>query len=57
MPIEVKASATPRPAMARPIGTLQRDLGEAAAPGYVVHPGDVRLPLGQGVRALPFAEL
>ena len=57
VPIEVKASATPRPAMARPIRTLQRDVGEAAAPGYVVHPGDVRLPLGQGARALPFAEL
>ena len=57
VPIEVKASATPRPAMARPIRTLQRDLGEAAAPGYVVHPGDVRLPLGQGATALPFGEL
>ena len=57
VPIEVKASATPRPVMARPIRTLQRDLGEAAAPGYVVHPGDVRLPLGPGATALPFAEL
>ena len=25
--------------------------------GYVVHPGDVRLPLGRTVTALPFAEL
>ena len=25
-------------------------------PAYVVHPGDVRLPLGEGVTALPFAE-
>jgi len=24
---------------------------------YVVHPGKVDLPLGQGVSALPFAEL
>ncbi|MYB19850.1 MAG: ATP-binding protein [Holophagales bacterium] len=57
VPIEVKASATPRPAMAKPIRTLQRDLGESAAPGYVVHPGDVRLPLGPGATALPFGEL
>lgn len=57
VPIEVKASATPRPPMARPIRTLQSDFGEAAVPGYVVHPGDVRLPLGQGATALPFGEL
>ncbi len=57
VPIEVKVSATPRPAMANPIRTLQKDLGEAAVPGYVVHPGDVRLPLGQGASALPFGEL
>jgi len=54
VPIEVKASATPRPAMANTIRTLQRDLREAAAPGYVVHSGDVRLPLGQGATALPW---
>jgi hypothetical protein len=28
-----------------------------AAPGYVIHPGDVRLPLAPDVMALPFAEL
>ena len=56
-PVEVKVSGTPRPAMAKSIRTLQNDVGESAAPGYVVHPGDVRLPLGQGVRALPFGEL
>ena len=57
VPIEVKLSATPRPAMGSAIRTLQRDLGDKVAPGYVVHPGDVRLPLGPGVTALPFAEL
>ena len=57
VPIEVKLSATPRPAMAASIRTFQRDLGSAAMPGYVVHPGDVRLPLGAGVTALPFADL
>ncbi len=57
VPIEVKASATPRPGMAKAIRTLQRDLGDRAAPGYVVHSGDVRLPLGDGAEALPFGAL
>ena len=57
VPIEVKLSATPRPAMAKAIRTLQSDLGDEVAAGYVVHPGDVRLPLGPGVTALPFADL
>lgn len=57
VPIEVKLSATPRPAMAMSIKTFQQDCGDKAAAGYVVHPGDVRLPLGRTVTALPFAEL
>jgi predicted AAA+ superfamily ATPase len=28
-----------------------------AARGYVVHPGDARLPLGQHAKALPFADV
>ncbi|MCK4579948.1 MAG: ATP-binding protein [Dehalococcoidia bacterium] len=57
VPIEVKLSATPRPAMAKGVVALRADLGERALPGYVVHPGDIRLPLAPGVTALPFAEL
>jgi hypothetical protein len=57
VPIEVKTSATPRPIMAKSIRALRRDLGERVHPGYVVHPGDVRLPLGDGDLALPFADL
>ena len=57
VPIEVKLSATPRPAMAAAIKTLHADLGRAALPGYVVHPGDIHLPLGPRVTALPFADL
>jgi len=57
VPIEVKLSATPRPAMPAAIKTFQKDLGDKSMPGYVVHPGDVRLPLGPGVTALPFANL
>jgi predicted AAA+ superfamily ATPase len=55
VPIEVKLSATPRPAMASGIKAFQQDFGERAAPGYVVHLGDVTLPLGGDVTALPFA--
>jgi len=57
VPIEVKLSATPRPVMANGIVALRKDLREKALPGYVIHPGDIRLPLGPGVTALPFAEL
>ena len=57
VPIEVKLSSTPRPAMASSVKTFQEDFGEKATPGYVLHAGDVRLPLGAGVTALPFTEL
>jgi len=57
IPIEVKLSATPRPAMARGVKAFQKDLGQKAAPGYVVHPGGVRLPLGPDVIAIPFSDL
>ena len=36
---------------------FREDYGPSVLPGYVVHPGDVRLPLAPGVTALPFAEL
>ena len=55
VPIEVKLSATPRPAMAAAIKIFKKDIGSNVLPGYVVHPGDTRLPLGDGVTALPFA--
>jgi len=42
VPIEVKLSATPRPAMASAIKTFRKDFGDKALPGYV---------------ALPFGEL
>lgn len=57
IPIEAKLSATPRPAMAAGITAFQRDFAAKAASGYIIHPGEVRLPLAQGVTALPFAEL
>ena len=57
VPIEVKLSGTPRPAMAASVRLFQRDLADKATPGYVVHPGDIQLPLGLGVTAMPFVDL
>jgi predicted AAA+ superfamily ATPase len=57
VPIEVKLSATPRPTMGGSVRSFQEDFGKRALPGYVVHPGNVRFPMGSGVTALPFSEL
>ena len=57
VPIEVKLSATPRSAMASAVKTFQRDFGDKVLEGYVVHPGNIALPLGSGITALPFSEL
>ena len=57
VPVEVKLSATPRRAMASAIKTFRKDLKDAAMPGYLVHPGDVRLPLGPDATSCPFADL
>ena len=55
--LEVKLSATPRPAMARNLTSFQKDLGDRATAAYVIHPGEVRLPLAPGITALPFSDL
>ncbi len=57
IPIEVKLSATPHPAMASGIRAFQEDLGEKAGQGFLIHPGDVHLPLAPKAVALPFTEL
>ena len=57
VPIEVKLSATPRPKMASGIKSFRADLGPKAMPGYVVHPGEVRLPLAPEIKAIPFTDL
>lgn len=57
IPIEIKLSATPRPEMAKEILAFQRDFMEKALPGYVIHTGDMLLPQGQGVTALPLNRL
>lgn len=57
IPVEVKLSATPRPRMGDRIRSFQHDLASRAAPGFLIHPGDHRLPLGRTVTACPFAQL
>jgi len=57
IPIEVKSTATPRPPMARTIWTFQKDLGNRCGPGFLVHAGEGRLPMGSGVTAAGFADL
>jgi hypothetical protein len=39
------------------VQAFRRDMGSKAAGGCLVHPGDVRLPMGPGVTAIPFADL
>jgi predicted AAA+ superfamily ATPase len=57
VPIEAKASATPRPAMAAGIAAFRRDLRARADRGFVVHGGEMELPLGPDATARPFGRL
>lgn len=57
VPLEVKASATPKPRMAAGIESLRRDLGPRVTKGFVVHAGESQGPLGPHAEALPFGLL
>jgi hypothetical protein len=57
IPVEIKASATARPDMAREISAFRRLFGDRAGSGYVIYTGPVVLPLGAGTLALPLAAL
>lgn len=57
VPVETKVSATPRPEMGNTIRRLRADLGPAVLPGHVVHAGDLELPLGDEIRAIPYWRL
>jgi hypothetical protein len=56
IPIEVKLSATLHPLMAGSILAFQKDIGGEADSGFVIHPGDSRLPLAPRVMGVPFSE-
>jgi predicted AAA+ superfamily ATPase len=55
IPVEIKLSATPKPAMAAGIASFQSDYGKRVGPGFVVHTGEMRLPVAPGVTAIPYA--
>lgn len=55
IPIEVKLSATPRPEMAGMIANFREIFKDRVEQGYVVHPGNMLLPLGGGTIALPLS--
>jgi predicted AAA+ superfamily ATPase len=57
IPVEIKTSATPDRSMARNIVAFRKDLYGKAEKGFVVHPGDVTLPLVPDAVFLPFADL
>lgn len=57
VPIEVKLSATPNQGMARGIEVFRKEVGARTVKGYVVHLGDIKLPLGPHAIAWPFAAL
>ena len=57
IPIEIKTSATPDRSMARNIVSFRKDLYGQAEKGFVVHPGDVTVPLVPDAVVLPFADL
>jgi len=57
VPMEAKATSTPKPSMAGGILAFQRAFGKKATAGFVVHSGTIRLPLSPGVTAIPFSDL
>jgi hypothetical protein len=57
IPLEVKLSATPRPAMAAGLIKFKELFGKKVDTGYVIHCGDMLAPLAPKIMALPFARL
>ena len=57
IPIEVKLSSTPLPAMAVGIQAFRADFGKKAGRGFVIHPGDLRTALAPDIVAWPFKEM
>jgi len=56
-PLEVKATATPRPSMSSGIVSLRKDLGQRVGKGYIVHMGELTLPLAPEIKAIPLSQL
>lgn len=56
-PVETKQTSTPRPQMAAGLLAFMQDYADAADRGWLVHLGDVTLPIAPGVTAVPFVEV
>jgi predicted AAA+ superfamily ATPase len=57
IPMAIKLSATPRPEMAKELISFQSDFKGKTLPGYVIHPGNTILPLGNGITSLPLMSI
>ncbi len=57
VPIEVKSTGTPNARMAQGIAAFRRAHPARASKGWVIHPGNVALPLGPEATAWPLAAL
>ena len=57
IPIEVKQTATPRPAMASGLISFMSDYSDKTNKGWLVHLGNPILPLAPNVTAIPYTEL
>lgn len=57
IPVEISTGATPRPGKVKEFKTLMDVLGDTVLPGYLIYPGDLRLPLGDGITSLPYSDL
>lgn len=57
VPVEVKATATPRPAMSSGLLSFASDYADRTDRGWLVHLGSSVLPLAPGVTAVPITEL
>jgi len=57
VPIEIKATATPRPVMAAGVLAFRKEFPRRSAAGFVIHGGEIRLPMGSGVMAVPFGAI
>jgi len=57
IPIEIKASATPKPDMAKGLSVFQEDHKDKTKKGYVISLGEAPLPLAPDILAIPFGSL
>jgi len=57
VPLEVKQTATPRPALASGLLSFVSDYSDKADKGWLVHLGSTTLPLAPGLTAVPFTDL